>query len=556
MKILPIDTYYNNINFTSKVTRVINGSVPEDIKDKVDLFEETNGKNDKKLGQGLFAEAYLLGGTNCVIKRSKQGKAEKINGDFSMEATALMNIPKDFSHAQSLIGNVETEDGKYYLLTTFMEGKIPDGEKTKWDGKSLASILSSLAKLDSSRVYHGDVSRCNCLITEDGEVNLLDFQYCEKFGIETEEDHKINAKTYKVPFFMAPSNAQMFEESNFATYLSTIDETKARELFKTYLEEKANYHQKRAEAFEKQGVRYEITEYDKLMAKYLKHPSDEMINLQARKLQLLLTHRFITSSMDTEKQEDLYNIMSAPVYYLYAIEASNEMSDYAEDLRKETSDPELKKLLKYETDWALFWRSMMKNELEGRYGNDSAFEWILRNAADSPQNEGDNILPSFIKTSNKPYKQIPDILHTISDTDVFLGFEDEIKDNTYYSIGTRITELRKTQSFSSKIKSPFYKDLKEYHKIKQEIMKNLKAAEENYLEGAKFESLFYSLSALYQSTVARTKAQKALSNGKLSQTEKERMIREEEFLNGYVNDLCALNYSIYEKLFKKASGEN
>ena len=153
MKILPIGTYYNNINFTSKVTRVINGSVPEDIKDKVDLFEETNGKNDKKLGQGLFAEAYLLGGTNCVIKRSKQGKAEKINGDFSMEATALMNIPKDFSHAQSLIGNVETEDGKYYLLTTFMEGKIPDGEKTKWDGKSLASILSSLAKLDSSRVY-------------------------------------------------------------------------------------------------------------------------------------------------------------------------------------------------------------------------------------------------------------------------------------------------------------------------------------------------------------------------------------------------------------------
>ena len=87
-------------------------------------------------------------------------------------------------------------------------------------------------------------------------------------------------------------------------------------------------------------------------------------------------------------------------------------------------------------------------------------------------------------------------------------------------------------------------------------MKILKAAEENYLEGAKFESLFYSLSALDQSTVARTKAQKALSKGKLSQTEKERMIREEEFLNGNVNDLCAINNSINEKLFKKVYGEN
>lgn len=53
MKIFPVSSY-NQINFTSKVTRVINGSVPDNIKEQVDIFEETNGKNAKKLGQGLL----------------------------------------------------------------------------------------------------------------------------------------------------------------------------------------------------------------------------------------------------------------------------------------------------------------------------------------------------------------------------------------------------------------------------------------------------------------------------------------------------------------------
>ena len=81
MKISPINSY-KNISFTSKVTRVINGSVPDDIKEQVDIFEETNGKNAMKLGQGLFAEAFLINGTNCVIKRWKPGKAVGISGDF------------------------------------------------------------------------------------------------------------------------------------------------------------------------------------------------------------------------------------------------------------------------------------------------------------------------------------------------------------------------------------------------------------------------------------------------------------------------------------------
>ena len=552
MKISPINSY-KNISFTSKVTRVINGSVPDDIKEQVDIFEETNGKNAMKLGQGLFAEAFLINGTNCVIKRSKPGKAVGINGDFSQEAQALLKVPKGFTHAQRLIGNVETEDENFYLLSTFVNGEIPDGKKTKWDRKSLSSILKSLAELDTAKVYHGDVSRCNCLITEDGNVNLLDFQYCEKFGINGDENHRYNAERYKVPYFIAPSNAQMFEESNFATYLSTIDEDEARELFREYLEEKSKYHLKRAEGFAKQGARPEIVEYDRLMAKYLKNPSKEMLKLQAMKMQVLSTHRYILSAMDTRKQDDLYNIMSAPTYYLHAIEDSNKMANYASEMSKRTFDKDLQKLLSYEKENALFWRSLMKNELAGRYGNNSAFGWILRNAKQSPRDGFDDIGTTFIKTGHLKHKNIPDISSTLSGTEVLFGFDTEIEDDVSDRIKAAISSLRKTQCFVSPIKSITYKDIKDYHKTKQEIMKNLKTARDLYMEDNKYESLYYSLNALYQSTIAEGKASKIINGGKLSYSERCNMIKEAEFLDWYKKELEYLNGRLYERLFEKAS---
>lgn len=116
-----------------------------------------------------------------------------------------------------------------------------------------------------------------------------------------------------------------------------------------------------------------------------------------------------------------------------------------------------------------------------------------------------------------------------------------------------ITELRKTQCFVSPIKSVTYKDIKDYHKTKQEIMKSLKAAREVYMEGCKYESLFYSLNALYQSSIAQNKASKIINGGKLSYGERRNMVKESEFLAWYKNELENLNCQLYEKLFEKAS---
>ncbi len=555
MKISPIRSYYNNINFTSKVKKVINGNVPESVQEQIDIFEETDCANAEKLGEGLFAEAYRINGTDIVIKRSKPKNATSINGDFSQEAHALMNIPKDFQHAQRLIGNVETEYENFYLISTFMEGKIPDGDKIKWDRRSLSSILTSLAQLDTARVFHGDVSRCNCLITEDSEVNLLDFQYCDKFRLDDDYDHAQNAKRYKVPYFIAPSNAKMFEESNFATYLTTIKPSEAESLFVTYLEEKSKYHKTRAIEFQKQGVRPEIVEYDTLMAKYLEHPSKEMVELQAKKLQILLTQRYILSAMDTRKQEDLFNIMSAPVYYLQAIEECNDVAKFAEEMSSKTNDPDLKKLLYYEYKNAIFWRSMMKNELDGRHENSSAFEWILRNAKQAPRDMGDNIQSTFNKTGLLAHKDLPDVLTPATGSDTTFGFKAECSDDVSSWFDFLVFKIRSTNSFTANINEPAYKDIEEYHKMKREIMAQLRSARELYGEDKNYVALYHALGALYRTSLAKNKAVAIINSGKLSEARKTKMIDDAKFLDSYKDELQGACSYMYRTMFNKASEE-
>ena len=87
-------------------------------------------------------------------------------------------------------------------------------------------------------------------------------------------------------------------------------------------------------------------------------------------------------------------------------------------------------------------------------------------------------------------------------------------------------------------------------------MGNLKLARELYTEDNKYESLFYSLCALYQTTIAKNKADKILGANKLSPCEKQSMIKESEFLSGYNERLASINGRMYERLFKKASKEN
>lgn len=546
MKISPIKYSYNpKLNFSSKVVEVGYGAISEELKDKVDKFEETKRANAQKLGQGLTAEAYRLHGTNCVIKVSKNGYKEA-NGDFSQEAISLSKVPRGFKNAQKLIANVKTEKNNWYLISTFVNGKIPNGKETKWNKESFASLMENLANLDCAHIYHGDVSKCNCLIDENNTVNFLDFQYAEKFQCKTEQDHTYNAEKYKVPYFIAPSNLQMFEESNLAKYLTEIEPKEAKKLYKEYLKEKANYHKARAKHFKKENVRREIIEYDSLMAKYLKNPTDSLINLSAQKLQILHAHRSLSSSLNGNA-----NLMSAVSHYLYIIEKANQMAKESKELANSCNDMELKKLYSYFSEDALFWRGILKDELFGRFGKSCVYDWVLRNTKNEPINSDDSAY--FMKTKNLKHNNIENVYEIIYDKSyVNFGFEQEKDDEITQGINNIYSNIRSSQNYCVFVNSPAYPLLKDYHTQKTEVLSSLKQAREQYKDDKNYESMFYLFNALNKITDLKNHATWLMGNYGLDWNQREQLLQETQSLNNHCRELTELTGKAFGKLSEQA----
>ena len=135
MRISPI-TQNKFFNFRSKVTDVMHGDISDDLAQKIDDFEETH-KNAKELGSGLFATAYVLNGTNYVIKESLPTKlARKQNDNFFPEARALEMLPPSVKNTQRLVAHVKTEKDNYYLLSTFVEGLPASYPSHPWNKNS------------------------------------------------------------------------------------------------------------------------------------------------------------------------------------------------------------------------------------------------------------------------------------------------------------------------------------------------------------------------------------------------------------------------------------
>ena len=245
MKIAPI-RINNLINFKSKVTNVFDGEISDELAQKIDDFEETH-KGAKRLGSGLFATAYLLDGTNCVIKESLRSElARKQNQDFFPEAEALAMVPTTVQNSQRLVAHVKTEKNNHYLLSTFVEGEPASYPDNPWTKNSFDGLFDTLFALDREGIYHNDINEANCLIDDQHRASTIDYQFAQYFLINNSE----NEDNFKTKSNMMPSNAQMFEMASLPWYIKTMSETaspkEVRELFKTYLESKSKYAKQRA----------------------------------------------------------------------------------------------------------------------------------------------------------------------------------------------------------------------------------------------------------------------------------------------------------------------
>jgi len=384
MKIGAISLLSKNV-FKSKVKQIHQGNIDESVCDKIDNFEETKS-NARLLGEGLYAKVYLLNGTKYAIKETLKDKSsKKANGDFSNEANALNMIPDSIAHSQKFVARVETMKNNYYLLSTYKAGLPPKYPDNPWDRSSFRSLFNVLFALDKAGIYHNDLNESNCLIEPNKNVNVIDYQFAQRFSIDNSNE---NAEEFKTPKFMMLSNAQMFESASLGFYLNKLSEhvskNELRQLFKTYLEEKSIYSSNRAEYLKDTVYNSEKEEYETLQAKYLKNPSDNMVDLQALKLQILYSFRKAFSMADVNLSSK-NNIASAVSGYLITANHAKNMIEKAQDMKKHTLDRNLKKYLDYEIKYAKFWQDKMLEEVKPN--GDNTYSWVERNSRRDPRTE-------------------------------------------------------------------------------------------------------------------------------------------------------------------------
>ena len=426
MRISKINSYnYNSsINFSSKVKRVLLGNIDEKMKEKVDSFEETH-ENAKLLGQGLFAQAYLFPDSNIVIKESIPSEQARIaNGNFLSEAINLSRLPEQLTNTQRLVADVETEKGNYYLLSTLVEGKKPDFSTVFWDKSSFKSLFSNMLELDKAGILHGDLNRGNCLL-DNGTVNLIDYQWADTFDIDNPDE---NDNKFKFPDFMMPANSQMFEMANLPYYFSRLNEDNPEfsltDLFKTYLNEKSQYCKNRANYLRGNGASSEMIEYEQLQAKFLNNPTDEIVKLEAMKLQLLYAFRQSFSMVD-KNNAGKHNIISSVSSYLYTALCGKSLANMAEQLKENSTDVQFRKFMDYEKRVGEYWKNKIIDELSGSKlsadGEYGTFKWVVRNAQLNPHWKNgkvdidDDISDKFQSSMNKEFGSVNDISSVLSD---------------------------------------------------------------------------------------------------------------------------------------------
>lgn len=416
--------YKAPMSFKSKVTKVIVGSASQHLKDKIDTFEETHA-NATYLGTGLFSRVYKFNDSDTVIKESLPTQAaKKVNDKFINESLLLSAIPFSVRNSQKLIANVETERGNQYLVSSFVRGKKPDGVETSWEKAHFNSLFKTLFQLDLNKIYHGDLNRGNCLLTDDGNVNLIDFQYADRFDFDNPVE---NDDKFKCPYFVSPSNAQMFEMANLPYYLLKLNKVgkkdKVKPTFKNYLMEKAQYSKQRSDFLYANDYNIEMARYEELLSKFLRYPTDDIMELQALKLQVLYAYRQVFSIVDINNFSNK-NIISAIPAYLFVASSAKSLNDCVKKLYSSSANSDFKEFLSYESEYARYWQNKALEELFGTNISDDkeygVFNWVLRNAQFNPHwKDGkvdyeDDLRSRFIDSVDKDLEKFNNVASLIT----------------------------------------------------------------------------------------------------------------------------------------------
>lgn len=332
----------------------------KEIKKATQAFSEDKN-NSQFLGQGCFASAYAIM-PNIVLKKPlSRGE------DFIKEGKNLKMIPEEITSTQKFVAALyDSEQNCDYLLSTKVDGVSASPLKNPWKAKHLKSLFDTFFQLDKEGIIHGDLNNGNIKLTSGGKVNLLDFQYAYKIP---ENEHFKEKEEIHLPGFIYPQNSQMFETAALAHYLKrTSNKTQAKEFLRLYLSEKSKYHQKRYDFLEEKekAARYgdyntfnQAKAFEKAQEIVFQNPSDNVIKIEAKKIQFLSSFRQAYRHLDQNIKHK--NIISAPSAYLLTM---SNVQDFNRELDKQRrklflSAP-MKDYLNNQRQYGEFWMTKLK----------------------------------------------------------------------------------------------------------------------------------------------------------------------------------------------------
>lgn len=362
-----------------RVAKGFDESVATSLKRALEQFEESPTKHAKQIGEGLCSRVFKFVRLPYVVKESKGFET------YDRESHILEKIPTTVENSQKFVACAHgTKENKNYLVTTFVEGTESQKSPVPLTRSHFDSLFDGLSKLDEKGLYHGDLHPGNILVTDDGKANIIDYEWGEKIKKRNFFNEEIK-RNRQFPDFIMPANAQMLETAAIPEYLSKSNHPKTT--FTDYLKAKSSYHTKRASFIEtrilkKQGkispaelmIMKKAKRYEECSTKVLKNPSDDVIRLEAQRIQFLHHFREGFGYIDPNAKR---NILGGISSYINAVKSVRQYKRSLTELQP-TATGDMKDYLNFHKEYADYWDGFLTKCLCGKPGDQGIFRWLLK----------------------------------------------------------------------------------------------------------------------------------------------------------------------------------
>lgn len=306
---------------------------------------------------------------------------------FSKEAEVLKKVPNGLGESQRFVDYFkDPKTGRDILVSTFAKGK--KGVLTTDD--DFKRFFENLLLLDREGIYHGDLNMENCLFNN-GDINLIDFGEGSFFNLGDSYDEMY-------PDFMLKSNACNLEQNGIPDCIKKWDDMglNLKETFKKYLRAKGEFYSKHSTLLGENAPR-EALLFEQNLARVLSNPSDDVIQNELRRIDLLYTFEHSDTAVNYKRIPEMgirnWNL---------TIEKANTMLDKINETLKKPLSEDERTYFEFQKQTA--------NKLHETYKNwgNSTIEWIK----DSMKKDYSELSPhekDFRENAGKAMELPPDL---------------------------------------------------------------------------------------------------------------------------------------------------